>query len=493
MPARLPSLAANVMNDAHPDLCRVLVSDPLSEAGRKLLDSEPSIHVDVRTDLSPAQLLEVIVDYDALLVRSGTEVTAEVIQAGKKLRVVARAGVGVDNIDVDAATEAGVIVANAPTGNVVAAAEHTVALLLGMARNLVQSDAHVRRGEWTRNKFVGIEVCDKTLGSVGLGRVAQEVIRRAQGLGMNVIAHDPYVNAEFAAQRGVTLVDFNTLLEQSDFITLHVPLTQKTRGLIGEEQFARMKPTARILNVARGGVIQEDALRNALETGQISGAALDVFATEPLPFNSPLRESDKIILTPHLGGSTIEAQEQVAEDAAQQVIDVLNDLPARYAVNAPIIPPQDLDYLIPYIDLAERMGRFLLQLTGATGISDVEIAAHGQLAGLDLAYVQAAAIKGLLSEVVDVRVNLVNAVQLAERRGIHLTERKVRQHEARYENMLTLRVTAGGEDRTVRGSVLQNQPSIVSINDLWVDFPATGNMLISRVVLQVSVGIWKER
>ena len=467
-------------SDSHPEQYRVLVSDPLSDAGRKLLASQPGIHVDVRTDLSPAQLLEVIPEYDALLVRSGTQVTADVIRAGRKLRVVARAGVGVDNIDVDAATEAGVIVANAPTGNVVAAAEHTVALLLGMARNIVQSDAHVRAGEWRRANFVGVEVRDKTLGLVGLGRVAQEVARRAQGLGMNVLAYDPYVNAEFAMQRGVTLVEFNALLEKSDFITLHVPLTQKTRGLIGAEQFARMKPTARILNVARGEVIQEEALLEALRAGRIAGAALDVFATEPLPLDSPLRASDKIVLTPHLGGSTVEAQEQVAEDAAQQVIDALNDRPARYAVNAPIIPPQELDSLLPYIDLAERMGRFILQLSGGTGISEIEITAHGQLANLDLSYIQAAAIKGLLSEVVDVRVNLVNAVQLAERRGIHLSERKVRQHDARYENMLTLRIAADGEYWTVRGSVLQEQPSIVAINDLWVDFPATGNMLISR-------------
>ncbi len=277
----------------------------------------------------------------------------------------------------------------------------------------------------------------------------------------------------------MTLVDLDTLLEQSDFITVHVPLTPQTRGLIGPEQFARMKPTARILNVARGGVIQEDALLNAVESGQIAGAALDVFDVEPLPLDSPLRRCDRIILTPHLGGSTIEAQEQVAEDAARQVIDVLRDRPASYAVNAPIIPPQDLEILVPYIDLAERMGRFALQMTGSEGISDIEITAHGHLADFDLAYIQAAAIKGLLSEVVDIRVNLVNATQLAERRGIELSERKVRHAESRFESMLALRVTAGGEDLTVRGSVQQDEPYIIGVNDLWVDIPAMGNLLIS--------------
>lgn len=458
---------------------KVLIADRLHEAGTGLFDAEPGIEAHVRTDLSHPELLEVVPEYDALVVRSRTKVTPDLIRAGKRLRVIARAGVGVDTIDVHAATEAGVVVVNAPTGNVIAAAEHTVALLLATARNVVQSDAHVRGGQWERKLFLGVELDGKVLGSIGLGRVAQEVVRKAQGLGMSVIAHDPYVNTEFAAQRNVSLVGLDTLLERADFVTIHVPLTSQTRNLIGPKQFERMKPTARILNVARGGVIQEDALLEAVESGTIAGAALDVFATEPLPLDNPLRRSDKIILTPHLGGSTVEAQEQVAQDAARQVIAVLQDRPASYAVNAPIIPPQELDMLIPYIDLAERMGRFALQLTGGGGISEIEVTAHGQLAKTDLAYVQAAAIKGLLSEVVDIRVNLVNAAQLAERRGIDLSERKVRQPETRLESMLALRVRAGGETLTVRGSVQQDEPYIVGVNDLWVDFPASGNMLIS--------------
>lgn len=456
-----------------------MVSDPLSEAGLAPLRSAPNIDVDVRTDLTPAQLLEVIPAYDALLVRSSTTVTADVIQAGKQLRVIARAGVGVDNIDVAAATQAGIIVVNAPTGNVVAAAEHTVAMLLALARNIPQADAHVRSGQWKRNKFIGVEVRNKVLGSVGLGRVAQEVARRAQGLGMTVIAYDPYVTTEYAAQRGVRLVDLDTVLAESDFMTVHVPLTPQTTNLIDRARLQQMKPTARILNVARGGVINEQALCEALDAGEIAGAALDVFADEPLPADSPLCKNDKVILTPHLGGSTHEAQEQVAEDVALQVIDVLNDRPARYAVNAPIIPPQDLDFLIPYIDLTERMGRFIQQLGGKGGLNRVEITAHGQLADFDLAYIKAAAIKGLLSDVVDIRVNLVNATLLAERRDIELVERKLHQHEARYENMLALSVTTPTETWTVRGSVIQDEPYIVGVNDLWVDFPASGNMLLS--------------
>jgi D-3-phosphoglycerate dehydrogenase len=326
---------------------------------------------------------------------------------------------------------------------------------------------------------MGVEVRDKTLGTIGLGRVAQEVVRRAQGLGMNVIAYDPFVTAEFATQRGVRLVDKETLLAESDFLTAHVPLTAQTANLIDRPQLQQMKPTARVLNVARGGVINEQALVDAIEAGEIAGAALDVFVEEPLAADSPLRRSNKIILTPHLGGSTHEAQEQVAEDVALQVIDVLNDRPARYAVNAPIIPPKDLEFLIPYIDLAERMGRFLQQVSGEGGINRVEIAAHGELANFDLAYLKAAAIKGLLSNVVDIRVNLVNAPLLAERRGIALLEQRLRQHEARYDTLLAITISTPSETWTVRGAVLQGEPYIVGINDLWVDFPARGHLLLT--------------
>ncbi len=457
---------------------RVLVSDSLAASGLAPLMDAPDVELDVATGLTPAALLECIGDYDALLVRSSTQVTAEVIQAARRLRVVARAGVGVDNIDVDAATQAGVIVVNAPTGNVVAAAEHTVAMLLAMARLIPQADAHVRAGHWQRGRFMGVEVRDKVLGTVGMGRVAQEVVRRAQGLGMMVVAYDPYVTAEYASQRGVRLVDLPALLAEADFITCHVPLTPQTHGLIGRAEFALMKEGVHLVNVARGGIVDEDALVDAVEAGQVAGAALDVFASEPLPADSRLRSHSRIILTPHLGGSTVEAQEQVAEDVALQVLEVLHDRPARYAVNAPLIPPKDLDFLVPYIDLAERLGRFLYQLC-EEGVSEVEVTAHGDLADFDLSYISAAVIKGLLSDVVQVRVNLVNAQLLAERRGINLIERKLRQHEARYENMLTLRALAGGRYWTVRGSVLQGEPCIVGINDLWVDFQAKGNFLLS--------------
>jgi len=457
---------------------RILVSDSLSEVGLVALRAAPHVDVDVQTGLATDTLLQIIPHYDALLVRSSTQVTADVIRAGTRLRVVARAGVGVDNIDVDAATQAGIVVVNAPTGNVVAAAEHTIAMLMAMARNIPQADAHVRNSQWKRDRFMGVEVRGKILGTVGLGRVAQEVVRRAQGLGMTVIAYDPYVTAEYASHRTVELVDLDSLVERADFLTLHVPLTPQTHHLIGRERLARMQPTARLINVARGGIVDEQALYEAIEAGKLAGAALDVFEQEPLPADSPLRTNPKIVLSPHLGGSTVEAQEKVAEDVALQVLDVLNDRPARYAVNAPIIPPKDLAFLIPYIDLAERMGRFIRQL-GAQGMGDVELTAEGNLAEYDLSYIRAAVIKGLLADVVSVRVNLVNAGLLAEKRGMNLIERKKHQHEFAYENLLTLRSTSGPQRWTVRGAILQGDPHIVAINELWVDFPAMGHVLLA--------------
>lgn len=456
----------------------VLVADAMSENGLATLRSASNINVDVRTNLTPQQLIEAIPEYDALLVRSSTQVTADVLRAGKKLRVVGRAGVGVDNIDVDTATQCGVIVVNAPTGNTVAAAEHTVALMLSMARQIPQADAHVRAGLWKRNQFMGVEIAGKTLGTVGLGRVALEVVRRAQGLGMKVLGYDPYVTADYAAQRSITLADLETVFAESDFITVHVPLTPQTRNLIDREQLARMKKGVRLLNVARGGIINEEALLEAVESGHVAGAALDVFEPEPLMIDSPLRKNDKIILTPHLGASTIEAQEQVAEDVALQALDVLNDRPARYAVNAPMIPPKDLEFLIPFIDLAERIGSFLVQV-GVQGIGDVTITAQGQLADYSLSYICAGVIKGLLRDVVEQRVNLVNAQLLAERRGLNLIERKVHQDDNPYDTMLTVSATSGVESWSISGSVVQGVPHIVGINGLWIDLPAIGNILLT--------------
>jgi len=456
---------------------KVLVSDPLAQAGIDLLQ-EAGLQVDVRTGLSPAQLIAIIPDYDALIIRSGTQVTAEVIAAAQRLKVIARAGVGVDNIDIPAATRAGVIVANAPTGNVAAAAEHAIALMFALARNVAEAHRSMCAGQWNRKAFMGVEIRNKTLGLVGLGRVAGHVCRRATGLGMEVIAFDPFVTAEYASRLGAELVELDELLARSDFISLHLPLNDATRNFIDAEKLAKMKPGARLINTSRGGVINEVDLLAALEAGPLAGAALDVFGTEPLPADSPLRGHPRIVLTPHIGGSTTEAQHQVALDAAEQVIAVLNDKPARYAINAPLIPATDIEFISPFIGLVEQMGRFLHQFQPMQ-VERVELTVHGPLAEYDTKILQAAALRGLLTGVVEERVNVVNADFIAHGRGIIVSEYRQRHHYERYENMVTLTVRAGEQVASVRGSVLHSEPYIVAVADRWVEFPPEGYYLVS--------------
>lgn len=458
---------------------RILIADKLDQEGIALL--APHAELVNRPNIAPEELLQVIHEMDGLIVRSRTHVTPEVIRAGTadegRLRVVGRAGVGVDNIDVHAATQAGVTVVNAPTGNTVAAAEHTVALLMALARHVPEADRSVRAGHWLRSRFMGVEVRDKRLGLLGLGRIASLVAARAQGLGMDVVAYDPYVSLEYAEHLGVRLIDYQELIRTADFMSVHMPLTDQTRHMLGRAEFRSCKPGVRIINCARGGIIDEVALYDALEAGLVAGAALDVFAQEP-PTENPLLNHPLVVLTPHIAGSTHEAQQQVAIDVAEQVLNVLSDQPARYAINTPIIPPKDLEFLLPFIDLAERMGRFLTQFEpGLLGL--MELTAHGPVADFDLSYLQASALKGLLDGVVNERINLVNARLIARQRGLSLSERRLRHHTERYENMLTLKVADGERQRLVRGSVLQGEPHIVSIDDLWVDFIAAGNFLLT--------------
>jgi D-3-phosphoglycerate dehydrogenase len=456
---------------------RILIADKLDEEGLELL--RPHAELVERPTITQEELVAAIADFDALLVRSRPKVTAEVLVAGAKgrLKVVGRAGVGVDNIDVNAATEAGVTVVNAPTGNTVAAAEHAVAMLLALARHIPQAHASVQAGEWKRSQFMGTEVRNKRLGLLGLGRIASLVAERAQALGMEVVAHDPYVSADYAANQSVQLLSLDDLLATADFISIHVPSTDQTRGLFNAERLSRCKAGVRIVNCARGNVIDERALSDALDSGHVAGAALDVYAQEP-PVGSPLLGHPKVVLTPHIAGSTHEAQRQVAIDVAEQVVAVLAGQPARYAINTPILPPKDLEVLTPYIDLAERLGCFLTQFEpGMLGY--LELTAHGPIADYDLSYLIAGALKGLLDGVVAERVNLVNARLIARQRGLALSERRLRHHTERYENMLTLTVGNGERRRFVRGSIVQDEPHIVCIDDLWVDFVAKGHFLLT--------------
>src|SRR5690606_37568423 len=333
---------------------KVLVTDPLSEEGLAVLRAADGVVVEVRMGLSEAELVDVIGDYDGLIVRSGTRVTARVIEAGRRLKVIGRAGVGVDNIDVDAATRRGVLVINAPEGNTVATAEHAIALMLALARWIPAAHASVVRDRrWERQRFIGVQIHGKVLGVVGLGRVGSQVARRAQALGMTVIAYDPYMSAERARELGVELTGLDDLCRRADFITVHTPLTLATRALIGPRQFALMKDGVRIINCARGGIIDEQALYEALQSGKVAGAALDVFEQEP-PWGSPLLESDKVIVTPHLGASTVESQVNVAVEVAAEVVQALKGEPVRHPVNLPVLPPELMEKLWPFVDVAGR-------------------------------------------------------------------------------------------------------------------------------------------
>ncbi len=456
-------------------LGRVLVCDPLDERGLRLLEEFAS--VDVRTGLSEAELIEIIPAYDAMIVRSGTRVTAAVIEAGKRLQAIGRAGVGVDNIDVEAATRRGIIVVNTPTANTIAAAEHTIAMMLALARQIPAADASLREGRWDRKRFIGVEVRNKTLGVIGLGRIGTEVAKRAQGLAMEVIAYDPFVSAEHASRFGIQFTtDLDEVLRRADFVTLHTPLTETTRGLIGERELALMKPTARLINCARGGLIDEEALLRALDEGRLAGAALDVFAQEPPPPDHPLLRHPKVVLTPHLGGSTREAQASVAEEIAQQILAVLEGRLPHHAVNAPLVPPETLEALVPYFNLAERLSRLYRQLFPGL-IREVRIVYGGELAEMDTTPLNAAVVKGLLEDVIEQRVNVVNAHLIARERGLVLVEEK-RPDAGPFANLLTLEITADGTTHSVAGTVIRHEPHVVRVDDYWIDFVPDGYLLV---------------
>ncbi|MBI4372706.1 MAG: phosphoglycerate dehydrogenase, partial [Candidatus Omnitrophica bacterium] len=342
---------------------RVLVSDPLGEGGLAVFKKEPQIKVDVHTSLRPEELKKIVGDYDAIVVRSGTHLTKDIIQQAKQLRVIGRAGVGVDNVDLEAATKQGVIVMNTPEGNTISTCEHTMSLLMALARNISQAHASIRGGEWKRTKFVGTELHGKVLGVVGLGRIGREVAVRANAFGMRVLAFDPFITKESVRQLGVEFVDFETLLKNSDFITLHVPLTDNTKNMINEKTLKMTKPGVAIINCARGGLVDEKALYDAIQSGQVRGAALDVFEKEP-PDKNPLLSLDQVVATPHLGAATQEAQENVGVSVAQQVVDALLERGIRNAVNLPSVDFETMRILKPWLILAERMGSMHAQLFG---------------------------------------------------------------------------------------------------------------------------------
>ena len=455
----------------------VFVAEKLHELGQEILSNEATMIYE--TGLSPEQLVTRLQESeaDALIVRSGTKVTEALMNAVPSLKVVGRAGTGVDNIDLKAATARGIIVVNAPTGNSLAAAEHAIALMAALARNIPQADAAMRRGEWDRHRFIGTALTGKTLGIVAMGRVGTEVARRAKGLGMTVVAHDPYYPAERAAALGVPLIDLDALWAQSDFITLHAPLTDGTRHLINTENLAKMKAGVFIINDARGGLIDDQALAEALESGHVAGAALDVFAVEPPQADDPLLGRDNVITTPHLGASTTEAQLDVAREVTESVLGALRGETVGSTVNAPLVAPELMEALRPFMGLAESLARVAVQLA-PRGSDHLTVTYRGLPAKHDNRPLRAAIIKGLIEPISTARINLVNAELVAKARGLKITEIKEAAEEGR-RDAITIRV---GDDQAteVQGALLRGQPHIVRIGDYWIDLELRGHMLLCR-------------
>ncbi|KAL2939314.1 D-3-phosphoglycerate dehydrogenase 1 chloroplastic [Bienertia sinuspersici] len=476
----------------------VLVAEKLGDAGLDLLKS--FANVDCSYNLSPEELCTKISLCDALIVRSGTKVTREVFESSAgRLKVVGRAGVGIDNVDLGAATEHGCLVVNAPTANTVAAAEHGIALLTAMSRNVAQADASVKAGEWKRSKYVGVSLVGKKLAVMGFGKVGSEVARRAKGLGMHVIAHDPYAAADRARAVGVELVSFDEALATADFISLHMPLTSATTKVLNDETFAKMKKGVMIVNVARGGVIDEDALVRALDTGIVAQAALDVFTQEPPAKDSKLVLHERVTATPHLGASTMEAQEGVAIEIAEAVVGALQGELAATAVNAPMVPAEVLAELKPYVDLGEKLGRLAIQLVaGGSGVKSVKVGYATSRApdDLDTRVLRAMITKGLIEPISSTYVNLVNADFTAKQRGIRIAEERIlldgspesplesiQVQIANVESKFASAISESGEIR-LEGRVKDGIPHLTKVGSFEVDVSLEGSLILCRQVDQ---------
>lgn len=459
-------------------MAKVLVSDPVAAEGVAIL-RRAGLDVDVRTGLTPAELLAVIGEYDALAVRSETKVTAEILEAAHRLKIIGRAGVGVDNIDVAKATEKGILVVNSPEGNTIAAAELTVALFFALSRNVPQAHASMKQGEWKRSKYVGVELYGKTAGVIGLGKIGREVARRLKAMEMKLLAYDPFLGKEQAEALGVQLVDLETLYRRSDFITVHVPKTKETTGLISDAQIALMPDGVRLINVARGGIYDEAAILRGLESGKLAGAALDVWETEPTPADNPLALHPNVVATPHLGASTEEAQVGVAVDIAEQIVAVLSGGSARAAVNMPSLPAEILNKTAPYLKLAEKLGSLKAQLARGT-VTALEVRYEGEFEAAQTVHITRAVLKGLLTPAMGESVNYVNAPALAAGRGVKVTESKGPRGDE-YERQLTVLATDDRGTHKVTGTVYgKSDPHIVYLDTYPVDFRPEGHHIMIR-------------
>ena len=455
---------------------RILVCDGLEKAGVDKLREASGVTVDEQPSISASELAAIIGGYDALIVRSKTKVTADLIERAAALRVIGRAGTGVDNIEVSAATKRGIVVMNAAAGNTVTTAEHTMAMLLSLARQIPQAVSSTRAGRWEKNKFLGVELMGKTLGIIGLGRIGAAVAGRARAFGMNILAYDPYFTREAAEELGIEMTALDELLARSDFITLHTPLTDETRGLIGAAAIDKMKPGVRLINCARGGLIDEAALADGVRSEKIAGAALDVFEQEPTPFDNPLLALDQVITTPHLGASTTEAQLGVATMIAEQVIDYLKHGTVRGAVNMPAVSAELLEAIGPYITLGQKIGLFQGQVFGHD-LREVAIEYSGEVTEHDVKPITQAVLAGLLGPVIE-RVNMVNAAIVAEQRGIKVSESLSRRARD-FASMIRVRAVTAERDSEVAGALFGRRDGrIVRINGFNLEAIPKGHMLL---------------
>lgn len=456
---------------------KILVSDPLAKDGIELLKKNPEFTVDVKTGLKPEELAAIIGEYDGLLVRSETKATAVILNAAKNLKIIGRAGTGVDNIDIKEASKKGIVVMNVPGGNTISAAEHTVSMLLALSRNIPQACASLKKCEWKKKDFVGVEVFGKTVGVIGLGKIGLEVARRFLAFEMKVLVYDPFVSKERAAQLGVEAVSLDDVFKNSDYITIHTPKTEQTKNLINAETIKKMKDGVRIVNCARGGLIDEAALADALKSGKVKGAALDVFATEPLT-ESPFFEMNNVILTPHLGASTTEAQTNVSVEIAKQFEEFFTDGTIRNAVNFPFIPAEILQKMQPYINLAEKLGGFASQFSDGRVLS-IGVEYSEEVAKYDLAPLTIAAVKGALESSSDAgMINFINASVVAQEKGIKVSESRA-SAPANFSNLISVKLKTETGKNIIAGTVFgKSDLRIVKINDYYVDVEPSENILV---------------
>lgn len=464
-------------------MARILVSDPITAAGIALF-KEAGFEVTVKTDHSPEELKAAIKNVDALIVRSQTKVTAELIAEASHLKVIGRAGVGVDNVDVAAATKKGIVVLNAPDGNTRSTTELTVAMLLSVARNIPQAHSSLKAGAWDRKKYTGVEINGKVLGIVGMGRIGTEVAKRMACMGMIIQAYDPFFTVEKAESLGVKLVDLETIITQSDFITVHTPLTAETKGLFGAQEFARMKPGVRLINCARGGIYDEAALAQAIQSGRVASAAIDVFPEEP-PADRILIDLPQVVVTPHLGASTVEAQENVAIDVAVEVINVLKGQSFKNAVNLPPLRPEVRAAIQPYTGLVESLGKFIPQLVSGR-LNKLEMSYLGGVADLETSYLTLLFIKGILQASLGDEVTPVNALALAKERGLKVNE--IKSHDVKgYASLIKVSAVTDSGVHTLTGTILDSGPKVVEIEGFHFDLVPAGNLIIINHIDQPGI------